>query len=448
MTMTAAETRTTEEGIRALETAKALQDQIDERIAKGGEPATAEETRSIMRAMDTYTHKVIERESDRNNELALLEDLTSQADEELRAEAASDGPAVVTRDDDWRRREDTPRIDTRSLPVLDAEAREQVFRGVQANVVPLSGRGIFEERSPFISNGDLEARAHSTGTPAAGGNTFIAGWVDDFYSMVEQYQGFMSTMPTLLTTDHGRDLKWPTLSQFGTAAAVAEGGTLAGNDLKFGQFTLSAYKVARYTKVTRELFEDADVPLDRILAQDFGRSVAKVLDSWFVTGTGTVQPDGILGNEGGTVTGGTGVAGVPSFDNLIDLTYAIDHDVLAENNCCFLTHHKTVGQIAKLKDNDGQYLWRPRLTEPTPRELLGYQVKTSPHVPETGTNKTSVFFGDFRRAMVVRMVNSARFERSEHFLFNTDETALRITLRADSKVRDSSAVHCYRGATS
>lgn len=449
-TLTADQREKTQRGLVGLEAAKALQDTIDDRVARGGEGATQEELQTINRGMADYTQMLVDRESERSARLEIL-DATDENDAQLRAEQAEGAVAsAIDARESYQSAEPGERAnrDVSGLDEFSSKSLESVFRGAQIDLVPPDGRDIYSDRRTLMSKGDLAARAHSTLTPVAGGNTFTAGWVNDFYTMVEQYEGFLTTMPTLLITDHGRDVKWPLLSQFGTAAAVAEQGTLAGSDLKFGQIQLGAYKVGRYTKISRELFEDNDVPLEAIVAEDFGRSVAKVLDNWFVAGTGTVQPDGILGNEGGTVTGGTGVAGAPNFDNLIDLIYSIDHDVRMENNCCFLMNDSTAGKIAKLKDTDGQYLWRPTLTEPAPRELLGYKIKTSPHVPETGTSKTSVFFGDFRRAMVVRVINAARMERSEHFAFDTDETALRITVRADSKVRDSSAVHCYRGATS
>lgn len=432
-----------EKGLNSLLEARGKQDEIDARLAKGGEPASAEEERQIKDLMADYIANAIEARTDTEKAddttaiRAEVEDSEVRAKAEIGAVEMPDG--------------DRPSLNVRAMPKFTAETRELVFRGVAADCVPTDGRDLYSDRHTLMGPGDLERRAHSVGTATAGGNTFTAGWVSNFYSTKEQYKGFMDTMPTVLMTDHGRDVKWPVLNQFGTAALVAEAGTLAGDDMKFGTIELEAYKIGRYTLVSRELFEDTDIPLEMVIAEDFGRSVAKVEDSWFVAGTGTVQPTGVAnaGAAGGTVLGGTTVATLnPTFDNLIDMVYALDRDILMENNACYLMTHATNGAIAKLKDTDGQYLWRPNLVEARPMEIVGYPIKSSPHLPAVNGLSNRVIFGDFRRGCVVRTVNSARYERSEHFAFNTDQTALRITLRTDMKIRDASALVAFRSGTS
>lgn len=441
------------EGVAALEalhSVRSVQDEIDAYRDKGEAPPH-ELLAKQDRAFGDYYRDAFAREA-RAGALERVDD----SDTELRLDALPDvrdtKPLPVSTRTVGNH---SGRITRQTAGLPDyREGRAKLLSNqlTELDVVPPDGRDMWDfdgsHIQALVSEKDLDARAHGTGTAAAGGNLFIADWVNEFYSKVEQYDGFMKTMPTTILTDHGRDLKFPALAQFGTAALVAEAGTLAGNDMTFAQYTLGAYKIGRWTKVSRELYDETELPLDAILAADFGRSVAKVADNWFVNGTGTVQPFGIASGTLGSVVGTTGVAGVPNFDNLIDLVYAVNHDVLMENNCCFLMAHETVGKIAKLKDGDGQYLWRPTLTESRPMEILGHPIKTSPHVEATGLNKFSVYFGDFRRAMVVRQVNSARFERSNHFAFNTDETALRITTRVDSVLRDSTAVVRFKGGAS
>lgn len=446
-TLTADVRSKTEDGLKGLDYVRAIQDTIDERVANGGEGATVEELEAQNRAMADFTKSVIERErgsQGRAEPTNAIED-----SDELLADAVREtATAIDVRDVG----EELARRNTSDLGSYSKSTLNDVLRGNQFEMVPPDGRDIYADaENRHYDKETIQERVHNIGTATAGGNTFTAGWVNDFYTKLEQFQGFMKTEPTMLITDHGRPMKWPLLNQFGTAAAVAESGTLAGSDLKTGTIELGAYKIGRYVLVTSELWDDTDVPFERVLAEDFGRSVAAIQDTWFVAGTGTVQPTGVTHNgaAGGTVAGGTTAATAnPTFDNLIDLVYTVDPDVRAEGKCCFLMHDKTVGAVAKLKDGDNNYLWRPNIAEGRPTMIDGYPIKVSPNVPTATTLQNRVVFGDFARACVVRVVNSARFERSEDFRFNTDETAIRIVTRVDMKIRDAGALAVLRSGGS
>jgi HK97 family phage major capsid protein len=55
----------------------------------------------------------------------------------------------------------------------------------------------------------------------------------------------------------------------------------------------------------------------------------------------------------------------------------------------------TVSAIRKLKDNNGAYLWQPSVQAGQPDKLLGYDLYTSPYVPEPAAGALPVAFGDF-----------------------------------------------------
>ena len=54
-------------------------------------------------------------------------------------------------------------------------------------------------------------------------------------------------------------------------------------------------------------------------------------------------------------------------------------------------------------------------------------------------------YGDFSRYWV-RLVNSIRVERSEHFLFGSDQIAFRGVVRGDGNLVDTGAVKAFVGA--
>lgn len=54
-----------------------------------------------------------------------------------------------------------------------------------------------------------------------------------------------------------------------------------------------------------------------------------------------------------------------------------------------------VDLLRKLKDGDGQYLWRPGITENAPDTILGHRIVTSEFMPGVSAANKSIAFGDF-----------------------------------------------------
>src|SRR5690606_22253177 len=106
-----------------------------------------------------------------------------------------------------------------------------------------------------------------------------------------------------------------------------------------------------------EMLADNGVDLVGYLARAFGRALANGSGAHFVTGTGNSQPRGVITAGSAMKQGGTGVSGVPTADDLIDLFYTVTEPYA--NNGEWLMRRATVGSIRKLKDDNGQYLWQP-----------------------------------------------------------------------------------------
>jgi HK97 family phage major capsid protein len=199
-------------------------------------------------------------------------------------------------------------------------------------------------------------------------------------------------------------------------------------------------------QVSRELVDDTAVDLLGYLAEETGRALGNALGAHLVVGTGSSQPRGITTDSTLGVTGGTGVAGVPTADNLIDLYYSVIAPYRNSVNAGFLMKDTTVAGLRKIKDTTGQYIFQPSLVAGTPDTLLGKSVHTDPFMPGTAVNAKSVVFGDFSRYFV-RMAGGIRFERSDEYAFNTDLITFRALLRADGALIDTSgALKHYVGA--
>src|SRR5690606_22457957 len=60
-----------------------------------------------------------------------------------------------------------------------------------------------------------------------------------------------------------------------------------------------------------------------------------------------------------------------------------------------------IGAIRKLKDGEGNYLWRPGLVEKQPDSLLGHPVFEGDDIPAAGAGNLAAVFGDFKQGYLV-----------------------------------------------
>lgn len=312
-----------------------------------------------------------------------------------------------------------------------------------------------EEPSEFrkFLNGEMrsiEVRALSKGTATAGGNTVPT----DFYGRLWEHLIESATLvgggATIITTDAGETIEVPTTTTHGAAAAVAEAGTLAGTDPAFVKRTLGAFKFGQLVTISNELLNDAGFDIEGYLARVVGRNVGNAFGAKLITGAGTTEPTGITVSTTLGATSATGVVGVPSIDNLLDLQYSVIAPYRNASAAKWLMNDSTAGKIRKIREGSGtgQYLWQPAVIAGQPDLLLSKPVLTDPNVAATALNAKSVLFGDLS-AYAVRIVNGIRFERSNDYAFNTDQVTFRAVIRGDGLLIDQTgAVKHFVGAAS
>lgn len=290
-----------------------------------------------------------------------------------------------------------------------------------------------------------EVRALSVGTPTAGGNTVGKSYLAQLIEPLRQFSGIVAAGAFQLVTEKGDEVVIPRLSSAGAAAAHSEGTQLTGTDPAFNQVSFKAFKYGDYRGVSRELVDDSLFDIEALTSRLIGENIAVLLGQKLAVGVGTTEPTGIAAAATTGVTGATGVAGVPSFDNLIDL----QESVIApyQPNASWVLSNSAMSAIRKLKDSQNRYLWEPNGQTGAPGTLLGAPVFRDPFIAATGLGAKSVFYGDFSRYWL-RLVGSVRVERSDHALFGSDQVAFRGVLRADGNLVDTGAVKAFVGGAS
>ena len=261
--------------------------------------------------------------------------------------------------------------------------------------------------------------------------------------------GPMLDVPTQMNTTSGETIQVPSLSAYSSSATVtAQGANFSESDPTFNSFVnLGAFKYGFLIQVSREMIEDSGVDLLGFLADQVGNGLGYNVQNALTNGTGTVQPQGIVTAAGSGITGGTGVSGAFTADNLIDLAYSLDGAVLNLPGTGWMMNTAAVGATRKLKDTAGYYVFSPRLSPTEADTLLGFPIAMNPAMASPATSAKSVIFGHLP-SYYVRQVGGLKLDRSDEYAFNQGLVTFRATMRVDGNLPQTAHIKHFVGAAS
>jgi HK97 family phage major capsid protein len=233
----------------------------------------------------------------------------------------------------------------------------------------------------------------------------------------------------VLNTAGGENLQIPSLSTYSVGTVTGEGSAIGESDPVFASFiTLSAYKFSFLTQVSTELLEDAGVDMLSFLGDQVGNALGFAVGSALTVGSGTDTANGIV--TASAVGGTAGTATAFTADNLIDLVYSLDGAARLLPGCGFMMNGKSIGQVRKLKDTAGNYVFAPALSADARDMLLGKPIYENPSMADVASGTKSVIFGHLP-SYYVRTVGGLRLDRSDDFAFNAGLVTFRATFRVD-----------------
>lgn len=336
-------------------------------------------------------------------------------------------------------------------PAQAAESRQaddsfvQFLRGNGGRSWDIDFTAVAREKAAIRAGArGTELRVVTVGTATAGGHTVPTDLVRVIYDFMENVSGVRQTGATIITTAAGNNLDLPVVSAHGTAAIVGEGTALAAADPAFAKVTLGAYKYGQLIQASNELLQDTGVDLVSFLGTDLGRALGRATEAHYVAGTGTNQPQGVgVASVVGTgVTTQTGATGLPSYANLVDLTYSVENIYRDRPGTAFLMRDATVGLIRRIVDTTGRPIFEPSMQAGEPDRLLGFPIYKTPFLGAAGTAAgTLIVFGNFTDGYAIRDAGTMRLERSDEYAFNTDLVTWRAIMRTDGRVRDQRALN-------
>lgn len=238
----------------------------------------------------------------------------------------------------------------------------------------------------------------------------------------------------VISTSFG-DKKIPVVASKGTASWTDEEAPMHESDDTFGIVNIGAHKLSTMIKVSEELLNDSVFNLEKYIAKEFARRIARAEEEAFIIGNGTGKPTGILmtGETGVTANSATAI----TVDELIDLYHSLREPY--RRNAVFILNDATIKAIRKLKDGNGQYLWQPSLQAGQPDTILNRPVKTSTYVPTLAAGAKTIAFGDLNYYWIADRQGRS-FQRLNELYAATGQVGFRATQRVDGKLILSEAI--------
>jgi HK97 family phage major capsid protein len=297
-----------------------------------------------------------------------------------------------------------------------------------------------------IANGEM--RSHTFGTEkrtlVPSDNTVPKSFFDEVFSVARQ-AGPMLNVAQVINTASGEQLTIPTLTAYSTATIKGAGSAIAESEPTFSSITLNAFKYSFLVPVANELLTDAGFDISALIAEQAGNAIGFGINTGLTVGTGTVEPTGIFTTGASAVTGSSAVAGNPSYENLVDLLYALDGQARLLPGVGWLMNKTGLAAVRKVKDGDGRFIWSAgNIAQGQPDQLLGYPVYENPAALNVAANAFSIGVGHLP-SLKVRLAGGIQVAQSSDYAFNEDVTTFRVTARTDSKLTHASHFVKFKG---
>jgi HK97 family phage major capsid protein len=380
----------------------------------------------------------------RSNLVAQMREVIDLAESEKRGLTAEDLQKIDRIEKDIESRdaaiETAQKVEARSAAAAEAAASftpAQATSSTDADLLRSIARG-------EVRGHEFMRESRAALVPSS--NTVGQSFYDQVFG-VARLIGPMLNTSEVFNTASGETLVIPTVTAYSTAAAVSAGSAISESNPTFSSLSLGAFKIGALVTVANELIADAGFDINAYIAEQLGQSLGYQANALLTTGTGTVQPNGVSTSAGSVVTGGTGVSGAATYENLIDLVYGIADGARVLPGLGFQMSKTGIAVARKMKDGAGNYIWTDSAVPGQAATLLGYAVYENPAVAAVATGAKSVLFGHLP-SYKVRVAGGINVATSTDYAFNTDVTTFRGTMRLDGGLTHATHIGYFKGGAS
>lgn len=196
-----------------------------------------------------------------------------------------------------------------------------------------------------------------------------------------------------------RAIQAPKRSGQFAAQWTAETGTRTETTgLSYGLEEVPTHEMYALVDISQQDLEDAVFDLEGELNGEFAEQFGVAEGAAFIAGDGVGRPEGLMTDAGVAVTN-SGDASLITGDGLIGVYHGLKTPYAVRG--AWLLNRTTLGEIRKLKDSQGQYLWQPGLAGSAPNTILGQPYVEATDMPDVAANAFPVAFGNFARGYLI-----------------------------------------------
>ena len=247
---------------------------------------------------------------------------------------------------------------------------------------------------------DVEQKALTVGTAATAGNLAPAEYVEELVKVITEISPVRSVARVRQTSN--KEIEVPSKTATFAAAWTAETGTRSETTgYTTSLNTIPTHELYALVDISSALLEDSVFDLESEMNLEFAEQFAKAEGAAFISGNGTNKPTGIT--DGTTVASGvtTASASAITADEMVEFVHSLKADYA--QNAAFMMNRTTLGEIRKLKDTAGQYIFQTGFSGQAglPNTILGHPYVEAPDVADIATGTKPIIFGDYRRGYMI-----------------------------------------------
>lgn len=237
----------------------------------------------------------------------------------------------------------------------------------------------------------------TVGDDTGGGYLAPAEYMKDIIKAVVEYSP-MRALARVVTMS-GKSLQWPKRTATYTGGWVGEIETRTeSTGQAYGLEDIPAHEQWIEVYVSMALLEDAVFDIESEVRNDASEQFGVLEGTAFVSGTGVKKPEGFLTASGTNAINSLSAADVTA-DGILDLKYSLKTAYAREAS--FVLNRKTLRNVRKLKDGNGQYLWMPGLAQGRPNSIDGDPYAEFPDMADPASSAKIMAYGAWRRAYVI-----------------------------------------------
>ena len=295
-----------------------------------------------------------------------------------------------------------------------------------------------EERDLLEWRGAEERAVQGTTPDAAGGYLVPEGFSGRLEVALKQFGGLMSAGITILRTESGNRLPWPTMDDTsGMGYIIGENVADTESDITLGNVTFDAYTyTSGIFKMPVELIQDAAIDPQRIVADAAGVRIGRRMATDIATADGASKPRGITvaAPVGKTTAANNAIA----YAELVDMQHSVDPAYRLGGRWVF--SDSVFAVLRKIVDGDGRPIWQPAavsgMAGGPPAVILGAPYTVDNSFPAFAADTVAAIYGDLSKYVLREVRGTTAITLRERYA-EYRQVGYSVFMRADGDLIDA-----------